>query len=322
LIEVKEATIVAKIKFGLQHPCFTHDGAGNEIFETVKERALYAEAHGFDGFYVMDHFFQIPYVGALEEPMLESWTTISGLTQVTKKINLATLVTGNIYRNPALLAKMAANVDLMSNGRLILGIGAGWFETEANAFDIPYYTISERGKRLDEALQVIRGMWMHPKGFSFQGKYYNIKNALCLPETIQKPHPPIMVGGSGEKQTLRLVAKYADACNLFGGPKIIKTKLAVLKNHCIAVARDYDEILKSSLASVVIGATEHEVSSLMSKLRSQSLTDELYGTPKQIVAKIQERVDAGLQYQIVNFKGSNEKNSLRLFAEEVVPHFQ
>lgn len=164
-------------------------------------------------------------MGAVDEPMLEGWTTISALTQVTSKIKLGTLVTGNIYRNPALLAKMAANVDLMSKGRLILGIGASWFEEEANAYDIPFYTIPERVKRLEESVQIIKGMWTNPKGFTFQGNYYKVNNALCLPETIQKLHPPIMIGGSGEKQTLRIVAKYADACNLFGDLKPSKLNL-------------------------------------------------------------------------------------------------
>lgn len=218
-------TFMSKLKFGLQHSCYTYDGVGNEIFQTVKKRAQYAEEHGFDGFFLMDHFFQIPYLGAVDEPMLEGWTTISALTQVTSKIKLGTLVTGNIYRNPALLAKMAANVDLMSKGRLILGIGASWFEEEANAYDIPFYTIPERGKRLEESVQIIKGMWTNPKGFTFQGNYYKVNNALCLPETIQKLHPPIMIGGSGEKQTLRIVAKYADACNLFGDLKPSKLNL-------------------------------------------------------------------------------------------------
>jgi alkanesulfonate monooxygenase SsuD/methylene tetrahydromethanopterin reductase-like flavin-dependent oxidoreductase (luciferase family) len=169
---------------------------------------------------------------------------------------------------------MAANVDVMSNGRLLFGIGSGWFETEANAFDIPFYTTLERSKRLEEALQIIRGMWMNPEGFSFHGKYYNIKNALCLPEPIQKPHPQIMIGGSGEKLTLKIVAKYADACNLFGGTKTIKAKLETLKKHCDAVDRDYDQILKTSLTRLVVGASPEEVSGLTANYRRAGMTDQ------------------------------------------------
>jgi F420-dependent oxidoreductase-like protein len=334
---------MSKLKFGLQHPCFTYDGKGHAIFETVKERAQYAEEHDFEGFFVMDHLLQIPYVGAIDEPMLESWTTISALTQVTSKIKLGTLVTGIIYRNPALLAKMAANVDLMSNGRLVLGIGAGWFETEANAYDIPFFSVPERGKRLEESVQIIKGMWTNPKGFTFQGKYHKVNNALCIPEPIQKPHPPIMIGGGGEKQTLRIVAKYADACNLFGGSKGIKAKLDVLKKHCSAVGRDYDEILKTTLTTVVIAENKRELASALVGVRDPGVTDEqldeivLYGTPDEVAAKIKDRMQAGIQYLIVNFKGglgnrssnllpdvvaNSEKNSLKLFAEKVVPQFQ
>jgi F420-dependent oxidoreductase-like protein len=339
---IKKRTFMSKLKFGLQHPCFTYDGVGNAIFETVKERAQYAEEHGFDGFFLMDHLHQIPYVGAIYEPMLEAWTTISALTQVTSKIKLGTLVTGNIYRNPALLAKMAANTDLISNGRLILGIGASWFEEEANAYDIPFYTISERGKRLEESVQIIKGMWTNPTGFTFQGNYYKVNNALCLPEPIQKPHPPIMIGGGGEKQTLRVVAKYADACNLFGGPKTIKAKLIVLKKHCGNVGRDYDEILKTALITVVIAEDKEDLASGLAEFREPGVSDVqldeivLYGTSDEIVAKIEQLIQAGLQYLIVNFRGglgntnSNlaleantnlEKDSLKLFAEKVVPQF-
>lgn len=335
-------TFMSKLKFGLQHPCYTYDGVGNEIFETVKKRAQYAEEHGFDGFFLMDHFFQIPYVGAIDEPMLEGWTTISALTQVTSKIKLGTLVTGNIYRNPALLAKMAANVDLMSNGRLILGIGAGWFEEEANAYDIPFYTIPERGKRLEESVQIIKGMWTNPKGFTFQGNYYKVNNALCLPAPIQKPHPPIMIGGGGEKQTLRIVAQYADACNLFGGPKTIKAKLDVLKKHCSDVGRDYDKILKTSLATVVIAEDKEELTSALAEFREPDVSDEeldeivLYGTPDELAAKIEQLIHAGIQYLIVNFRGHlgipssdpaleanthSHKDSLKLFTGKVVSRF-
>ncbi|TRO54347.1 TIGR03560 family F420-dependent LLM class oxidoreductase, partial [Candidatus Bathyarchaeota archaeon] len=281
--------------------------------------------------------------GTIDEPMLESWTTISALTQVTSKIKLGTLVTGIIYRNPALLAKMGANVDLMSNGRLVLGIGAGWFETEANAYDIPFFTVLERGKRLEESVQIIKGMWTNPKGFTFQGKYHKVNNALCIPEPIQKPHPPIMIGGGGEKQTLRIVAKYADDCNLFGGPKGITAKLDVLKKHCSAIGRDYDEILKTALTTVVIAENKRELASALAGVRDPGVSDEqldeivLYGTPEEVAAKIKNRMQAGIQYLIVNFKGglgkpssnqltdavaNSEKNSLKLFAEKVVPQFQ
>jgi F420-dependent oxidoreductase-like protein len=314
------------IKFGLQHPCFTYDGMGNEVFETIKKRAQYAEENGFDSIWMMDHFFQIPNVGRLDEPMFEAWTTLSALTQVTHRMKLGTLVTGNIYRNPALLAKMAATVDLISNGRLFMGIGAGWFETEAVAYDIPFYTVPERLKRLDEALQIIHGMWTTPS-FSFQGKYYRIKDALCIPKPVQKPHPPLLIGGGGEQVTLKIVARHGNACNFFGGPQTIRKKLERLRQHCEAVDRDYDEILKTKLGHLIIGTNPQEVSFMVKRHRRPGLTDEqysesvVYGTVEQVVAKIQESIDAGIQYMIFNLDFPNEEKALKLLAEKVMPQF-
>jgi F420-dependent oxidoreductase-like protein len=314
------------VKFGLQHPCFTYDGEGAEIFQTLKKTALYAEKSGFDSFWVMDHFFQIPQVGKLEEPMLEGWSTISALAAVTRKIRVGTLVTGSIYRNPAVLAKMGATVDVLSNGRLFMGIGAGWFETEANAYDIPFYTVPERLKRLEEALQIIKGMWTNDR-FSFRGKYYRISEALCYPKPVQKPCPPILVGGSGEKVTLKLVAKYGDACNLVGGAKTVKAKLEKLKEHCKAVGRDYDDILKTKLGLLIIGEDDKEVSLMVQRHRQPGLTDEqysewvTYGTPKRVIHKIQELINAGLQYLIFNIAYGNEERVLKLFVEGVMPEF-
>jgi F420-dependent oxidoreductase-like protein len=312
------------IKFGLQHPSFTYDGEGGEIFQTLKKTVSYAEESGFDSFWVMDHFLQIPQVGKLEEPMLEGWSTISALAPVTRKIRVGTLVTGNIYRNPAVLAKMGATVDVLSNGRLFMGIGAGWFETEANAYGIPFYTVPERLKRLEEALQIIKGMWNSDR-FSFRGKYYRISEALCYPKPIQKPCPPILVGGSGEKVTLKLVAKYGDACNLVGGPKTLKAKLEKLKEHCKTVGRDYDDILKTKLGHLIIGEDDKEVALMVQRHRQPGLTDEqynewvTYGTPGQVVRKIHELVNAGLQYLIFNAAYGNEERVLKLFVEEVMP---
>lgn len=314
------------IKFGLQHPNFTYDGVGHEIFQTLKKRALYAEAKGFDSFWVMDHFFQIPHVGKLEEPMLEAWSTISALAAVTRKIRLGTLVTGNIYRNPALLSKIGANVDVVSDGRLFMGMGAGWFETEAASYDFPFYTVPERLKRLEEALQIIKGMWTTDK-FSFRGKYYKISNAFCFPKPIQKPHPPILIGGSGENVTLKLVAKYGDACNLFGGSQTIRYKLEKLREHCKVVGRNYDDILKTKLGHLIIGEDAKEVSQWVQKDREPGITDAqydemvIYGTPKQLVEKVQELVNAGIQYLILNMNYGNEEKALKLFAEKVMPEF-
>jgi alkanesulfonate monooxygenase SsuD/methylene tetrahydromethanopterin reductase-like flavin-dependent oxidoreductase (luciferase family) len=207
-----------------------------------------------------------------------------------------------------------------------MGLGAGWFETEANAYGIPFYTVPERLKRLSEALQIIKGMWTTDH-FSFHGRYYGIKDALCVPEPIQKPHPPILIGGSGEKVTLKLVAKYGDACNLTGGLQTVKHKLAVLREHCRATKRDYEDILKTKLGHLIIGEEEKEVSSRVQRNRQPGLSDEqysdraIYGTPKQVVKRIQEYVDAGIEYLILNLDYGNEEKALRLLAERVIPEF-
>jgi len=243
------------MRFGLQHPIFNFDGEVDQIFKALTAKARSAEEGGFDSFWLMDHLIMNARVvpgGKPEDPMPESWTTLSSLIGVTKKIRLGTLVTGNIYRNPALLAKMGATVDVLSGGRLFMGVGAGWFEEEAEAYGFPYYDVPGRLKRLEEALQIIRGMWSE-NSFSFEGKFYKVHKAICMPKPLQKPHPPIMIGGSGEKTLLRLVAKYGDACNFLGRSAVaLGHKLNVLKEHCKAVGREYNEILKTNLRGVAI----------------------------------------------------------------------
>jgi F420-dependent oxidoreductase-like protein len=238
------------MQFGLQHPNFSFDYEGqdsSQIVDSSKNLIIKAEKSGFDSFWVMDHFHQIPIIGKPEEPMLDSWTTISVLAGITSKIKIGTLVTGLIYRYPSVLAKVAATLDVLSKGRLFMGIGAAWNEEESLAYGISYPSNQERMLRLEEAIQIIRKMWTEEPSASFNGKYYQINNAYCNPKPIQKPSPPIMVGGSGERKTLRIVAKYADACNLFGSTETVKAKLKVLKEHCESVGRDYNSILKTKL---------------------------------------------------------------------------
>ena len=235
------------MKFGLQHPNYNFDydrRDASQIIDSLKNLATKAENLGFDSFWVMDHFHQIPSVGKTEDPMLEGWTTISVLAGITSKIRLGTLVTGVTYRHPSVLAKMAATLDVLSKGRLFMGIGAAWNQEESLAYGIPFFPNKERLVRLEEAIQIIRKMWTEEEpAASFNGKYYQINNAYCNPKPIQKPSPPIMVGGSGERYTLKIVAKYADACNLFGSVETVKRKLSVLNEHCKSVGRDYDSIL-------------------------------------------------------------------------------
>ena len=314
------------VRFGLQHNSFAFDGKGHEIFQSVKKQALYAEAKGFDSFWVMDHLHQIPYVGRPEEPILEGWSTISALAAVTSKIKVGTLVTGNIYRNPAHLAKLGATVDVMSGGRLFMGIGAGWYEAEAVAYGIPHFTVGERLRRLGEALQIIKGMWTS-EAFSFEGKYYHVKGAICNPKPVQTPHPPILIGGGGENVTLKLVAKYGDACNIFGGPATVRRKFEKLREHCSAVGRDYGKILRTRQGRLIIGEDEAEVDALVSANRRPDQSEEeysesvTYGTPDQVAAKLREFIDAGVEYFTFNIAARNADRVLRMMAEKVMPEF-
>ena len=241
------------MKFGLQHPNFSFDYRNQDtyqIIDSLKTLISKAENADFDSFWVMDHFHQIRFVGNPEEPMLESWTTISALAGMTTRIKLGTLVSGIVYRHPSILAKIGATLDVLSKGRLFMGIGAAWNQEESFAYGIPFPSTMERLLRLEEVIQILRKMWTQSTT-TFNGRYYQIKDAYCNPHPLQKPHPPIMVGGGGERNTLKIVAKYADACNLFGSIETIRRKLNILNEHCKSVRRDYDSILKTKLGIVL-----------------------------------------------------------------------
>lgn len=330
------------MKFGLQHPNFSYDYSNqntSRIIDTLSTLVAKVENKGFDSFWVMDHFHQISVVGKPEEPMLEGWTTISVLAGITTRIKLGTLVTGVIYRYPSILAKIAATLDVLSKGRLFLGIGASWNEEESLAYGIGESTNNsgsnnetspisfpsnkERLLRLEEALQIIRKMWTEEPSASFKGKYYQIHNAYCNPKPIQKPTPPILVGGSGEKRTLKIVAKYADACNLFGSAETVRKKLDILKTHCRNVNRDYDSILKTKLGVVVIDndglmAKKKVQQAFIGMPEAQLREFAIYGTPDDVLKQIKEFEDVGIQYLIVDLEPQREIEAVEVFADEII----
>ena len=318
--------MIQNMRFGLQHPSFSFDFVDNDtsqIFGSLQDLVISAEEKGFDSFWVMDHFHQLQMIGAPGEPMLEGWTTISALAGVTNKIKLGTLVTGIIYRHPSILAKMGATLDVISKGRLFMGIGAGWNEEESLAYGIAssFPSNRERLDRLEEAIQIIRKMWSDEPTATYIGKYYQIKNAYCNPKPIQRPSPPILVGGSGEKRTLQIVAKYADACNLFGSPDTVKTKLNALKEHCKKVGRDYDSILKTKLGSVLIdkNAAKERVSRIFKGMSEQLIREYvIYGTADSVEKQIEMLEEVGIQYFIVNLEFSRELEELESFAKNVI----
>jgi F420-dependent oxidoreductase-like protein len=312
---------LAGLKFGLQHPNFTFDGEGPEIIEKLKKLVARAENGGFDSFWVMDHFHQIPNVGQIQEPMLEGWTTQSVVAGFTSRIKLGTLVTGIIYRHPSVLAKVGATLDVLSKGRLFMGIGAAWNVDEATAYGIPFPPVKERMRRLEEAVQIIRKMWTEERT-TFSGKFYEIRDAYCNPKPIQKPRPPIMIGGSGERRTLKIVAKYGDACNLFGSAETVKKKLEVLRKHCDSVGRDYQSITKSRLGRVVIDKDREKVKEAIEGMSQERRREyAIYGTPEEVRRQVENFRDAGIDYLILNLQPDRELQALELFADEVVKKF-
>jgi F420-dependent oxidoreductase-like protein len=215
---------------------------------TLAETARIAEQSGFSSFSVMDHYFQMDYAAAAEEPMLEAYTTLGYLAGRTERMTLGVLVTGVMYRHPGLLAKIVTTLDVLSEGRARLGIGASWYEREQRGLGVPLVPVGERFERLEETLQICLQMWSDDNG-PYQGRHYQLAETLCFPQPVTRPRPPILIGGGGERKTLRLVARYADACNVFGSsPEDVARKLEVLRSHCEAEGRDYDSIEKTVLA--------------------------------------------------------------------------
>jgi F420-dependent oxidoreductase-like protein len=234
------------VRFGMQIPWFSWPGSPDNHREVLADAARAAEQAGFGSLWVMDHFFQLPQIGDATMDMHEGYTTLGYLAGVTERITLGTLVTGVTYRHPAILVKQVTSLDVLSGGRAWLGIGAAWFEREHDGLGVPFPPLRERFERLEDALRIAKQMWSGDDG-PFEGTHHRLAETICSPQPLRKPHPPIMVGGSGEKKTLRLVAKYADACNIGGDAATQRQKLGVLRRHCEDVGRDYDEIERTAL---------------------------------------------------------------------------
>ena len=288
------------MRIGLQVPSFTWPDGTDGIGPKLAEIGRTADEAGFASLWVMDHFFQIEYVGPAEDPMLEGYSALSYLAAVTERVKLGTLVTGVIYRYPGLLLKTATTLDVLSGGRAYLGIGAGWFEREARGLGVPFPSTKERFERLEEALQIAHQMWSDEVA-SYHGTHYHLEESLNSPQVLTRPHPPIMIGGMGERKTLRLVAQYADACNLFayGGPDVIRHKLDVLRGHCEDLGRPYEEIEKTALGTV--------------NLAPDGMTAE------EVVELCRELNDAGIQHLIFNMPNVHEIEPLETFGEKIIP---
>jgi F420-dependent oxidoreductase-like protein len=286
------------MKLGLQIPSFTWPGGPPEIGPTLARIARTAEEADYDSLWVMDHFFQIGSIGAKELEMLEAYTALGFMAAVTSRVGLGTLVTGVTYRHPGILAKEVTTLDVLSGGRAWLGIGAAWNEVEHRGLGVPFPRVGERFGRLEETLQICLQMWSDDEG-AYDGRHYRLAETVNSPQSLSRPHPPIMIGGSGERKTLRLVARYADACNLFGdGPRCAQ-KLEVLRAHCQDVGRDYAQIQKTAYYAISLGRD---------RSRSNKVVDDL--------GKLSE---AGIQAAIGSLRGVHDPGVIELVGEQVIP---
>ena len=252
------------MQIGVQIPDFTTPGGPARLGADLAAVGRAADEAGFGFIAVMDHFFQIGVIGPPEREMLEAYTTLGYLAGVTSRAKLLTVVTGTVYRHPGILAKTVTTLDVVSGGRAWLGIGAAWNEEESRGLGIPFPPVAERFERLEETLQICLQMWRGDES-PHQGRHYQLERPLNSPQALTRPHPPILIGGGGERKTLRFVAKYAQACNLFPGPDLAR-KLDVLRAHCDAEGRDYDEITKTCYFIFDVGENGEKTGEVIDRL--------------------------------------------------------
>ena len=299
----------------------------NEQFLFSKNVALKAEKLGYDAGYVYDHF--IPYYGNnASGPFFEAYTLLSAIASVTSRLRIGQVVTCNSYRHPSLLAKMTSTLDAISNGRLEFGIGAGWFEHEYVSYGYKFDNAVSRIEKLDESLTIIKKMWQNEKS-SFRGRHYSIKNAICSPKPVQNPHPPIMVGGAGNK-LMEVVARHATRYNHpFGTPEILEEKINLLKTKCKLAKRAHNEIENSVLLRVLVGKDHDDVKQIISNLKkkNESITDFILrsrdsialGTPDEVAEYLGRYQKIGINYFIINFVGlSRSLDMLSTFSRKVI----
>jgi F420-dependent oxidoreductase-like protein len=296
------------MRIGLQVPSFTWGSGESALGETFAALASRAEEAGFYSLWVMDHFFQIPGVGKPEEPMLEGYTALGFAAAHTSRIKLGTMVTGNTYRNPGVLLKTVTTLDVLSGGRAYFGVGAGWFEQEHDGLGVRYGTWTERFQKLEETLRIAHQMWDPEDNGAFQGKHYQLAETLCVPQPLSKPHPPILIGGRGEKKTLRLIAKYADAWNMgamTGGDGVAEFRRlsSVLREHCGREGRPYEKIEKTVLTT----------------LMTRPEPNQRWKSPAQALELIGQYREAGVDQMIFNMPFVDNPRTLEFIGAEIVP---
>jgi F420-dependent oxidoreductase-like protein len=285
------------MRLGLHISDFTWEGGPPTLRERLSDVARLAEQAGFDRISVMDHVWQIGHLGPPEHEMLEAYTTLGYLAGQTERVKLLTVVTAVVYRDPGLLAKAVTTLDVLSGGRAMLGIGAAWNEDEARGLGLFFPSTAERFERLEEALQICQRMWSEDDG-PYDGRHYQLARALNSPQSLSRPHPPILIGGAGERKTLRLVARYADACNIFDSPEL-GHKLDVLREHCRREGRDYSEIEKTVQMRFDLGENGERV--------------------EETIAHLHELAELGVQVAHGTLVDVGSLRPLRLMAEQIIP---
>src|SRR6185436_2465451 len=300
-------------------------GLGGTAWSDLLDTWRHLDATGWDAACVTDHF--MPNTKDRVGDTLECWTALAALAAETRRMRVGTIVSGNTYRHPAVLAKMATNIDIISGGRLICGMGAGWQDNEHTAYDIPFYTVGERLARLDEACQMLKLLWTQQKS-TWKGKYYALDDAPHDPKPVQKPYPELMVGGGGEKVTLKIAAKHADHWNVWGGPNTLAAKGKILEGHCATVGRDPKTILRSAVMVLAMTDDAAEVEKMRQVYRARMGADEekardtvLAGSPAQIQDTLGRLRDAGVGLLFIPsfFLGAAKKKTLDRFITEVAP---
>jgi F420-dependent oxidoreductase-like protein len=294
------------MRIGLQIPNFTYPSGPARLGATLADIVRAADEAGFYSLWVMDHFFQIgdrdrrSGLGPPEEEMLECYSTLGYFAGLTQRVKLGALVTGVVYRYPGILVKTVTTLDVLSGGRAYFGIGAAWNERESRSLGVPFPRRKERLDREEETLQIALQMWSGNED-PYNGKYYQLERTLCSPLPLSKPHPPIMIGGGGETRTLRLVAKYGDACNLFArmGDETLRHKLDVLKRHCDEVGRHYGDIERTTLSTVWLAA------------------DKM--SPKDVIEECRHAAELGIQHCIFNMPNVHEVTPVETFGKHIIP---
>lgn len=307
-------------RLGLHLPSFTGSGPpGTALFDRVAAAAVAAEQAGFDSLWVMDHFVQIPQFGPPTDPMLEPYTLLGALAARTSGIRLGTLVTGVTYRNPALLAKIVTTLDVVSGGRAALGVGAAWHAGEHAGYGYPFPPLRERFERLEDTLRICRALFTQDGPVTVEGRHHHVREALNRPGPVQPGGPPILVGGNGERRTLALVARYADACNLFGDLATVRRKLAVLAGHCAAVGRDPATVTTTRLAGLVVEPTSAAALARAEGIRAaRGISVEAFagsfisGDPDTVAEAVLGLLEAGLDGLIVHLPDPYDPEALAL----------